>query len=406
MNIFVFQKEFQENNEFVERKGIGHPDTLADALAEELSMKYSNYTLRNFGVVLHHNFDKVGLLGGSSYVSFGRGYLKNPIKVLINGRASIKFGKKEIPINKLLIGWAKNFFKKRLPMINVSKDLKLYLNLSSQSSPGKTYEKEAEKGARRRWFEPESIKDIPELKKLFANDTVLGVGYAPFSKLEKLIINIERFLNSKSYKEKNPWIGSDIKIMGFRNTDAFFLTLCIPQVANFVKTLKDYKVNIKKLRHDIERTIKKHDIENYKLEINTRDNYKLRELYLTAIGSSIESGDEGLAGRGNRVNGLISSTKPISIEGSCGKNPVYHVGKLYYLAAFEIADKVFKKFKTSNEIFIASQSGRDLMDPWIVAINIPKGFSKKEELENFVKDEIKKIPMITKKVLNRKIMLF
>lgn len=406
MNIFVFQKEFQENNEFVERKGVGHPDTLADALAEELSVKYSNYTLKGFGIVLHHNFDKVALLGGSSHVSFGHGYLKDPIKVLINGRASIKFGREEIPINKLLIGWAKNFFKKRLPMINVSKDLKLYLNLSSQSSPGKTYEKEAEKSARRRWFEPESIKDIPEFKKLFANDTVLGLGYAPFSKLEKLIINIEGFLNSKSYKEKNPWIGSDIKIMGFRNTDAFFLTLCVPQIANFVKTLKDYKVNIKKLRHDIEGIIKKHNIENYKLAINTRDNYRLRELYLTAIGSSVESGDEGLAGRGNRVNGLISSTKPISIEGSCGKNPVYHVGKLYYLAAFEIADKVFKKFKTSNEIFIASQSGRDLIDPWIVAINIPKGFSKKEELENFVKDEIKRIPIITKKVLNRKIRLF
>lgn len=406
MNIFIFQKEFQENNEFVERKGIGHPDTLADALAEELSIKYSNYTLKRFGIVLHHNFDKIGLLGGSSYVSFGCGYLKDPIKILINGRASIKFGKEEIPVKKLFINWTKKFFKKRLPMIDIDKDLKFYLNLSSQSSPGKTYEKESKKSPRRRWFEPESFNDIPELKRLFANDTVLGVGYAPSSKLERLIIDIERALNSKSYKKRNSWIGSDIKIMGFKNSNEVFITLCIPQIANFVKNLRDYKINIKKARYDIERLIKKYGIKNYKLAINTRDNYKLKELYLTAIGSSIESGDEGLAGRGNRVNGLISSTRPISIEGSYGKNPVYHVGKLYYLAAFEIANKIFKKFKINNEIFIASQSGRNLIDPWIVAVNVPKDFNKRKKLENFVKSETKKIPMITKKILNRKILLF
>ncbi|MEM7826325.1 MAG: methionine adenosyltransferase, partial [Candidatus Aenigmatarchaeota archaeon] len=48
---------FQLEIEIVERKGIGHPDTLADALAENLSVAYSNYTLQQFGLILHHNFD-------------------------------------------------------------------------------------------------------------------------------------------------------------------------------------------------------------------------------------------------------------------------------------------------------------------------------------------------------------
>jgi hypothetical protein len=39
----------------VERKGWGHPDTLADHLAERLSRAYSRYTLERFGAVLHHN---------------------------------------------------------------------------------------------------------------------------------------------------------------------------------------------------------------------------------------------------------------------------------------------------------------------------------------------------------------
>ena len=87
-NIIISTVNSYKNYEFVERKGFGHPDTLADSLAENLSTQYSRYTLEKFGAILHHNFDKLGLLGGSSYVSFGKGYLVSPIKVLINGRVS------------------------------------------------------------------------------------------------------------------------------------------------------------------------------------------------------------------------------------------------------------------------------------------------------------------------------
>lgn len=98
--IFITKKSFNnsEKFEFIERKGMGHPDTLADTLADYLSNNYSNYTLKKFGAILHHNFDKVGLLGGASFVSFGRGYLIKPIKVLINGRASVHFGSINIPV--------------------------------------------------------------------------------------------------------------------------------------------------------------------------------------------------------------------------------------------------------------------------------------------------------------------
>jgi S-adenosylmethionine synthetase len=95
----------KKNIEIIERKGFGHPDTLSDALAERLSANYSWYTLEKFGVILHHNFDKVGLLGGSSSVKFGDGKMVDPIRVLLNGRASLKFGVEEIPLRKCsLIG--------------------------------------------------------------------------------------------------------------------------------------------------------------------------------------------------------------------------------------------------------------------------------------------------------------
>ena len=44
--------------EIVERKGLGHPDTLCDALAEEVSLALSRFYRERFGFVLHHNVDK------------------------------------------------------------------------------------------------------------------------------------------------------------------------------------------------------------------------------------------------------------------------------------------------------------------------------------------------------------
>jgi S-adenosylmethionine synthetase len=45
--------------EVVERKGLGHPDTICDGLAEHLSVSLSRFYLDHFELVLHHNVDKV-----------------------------------------------------------------------------------------------------------------------------------------------------------------------------------------------------------------------------------------------------------------------------------------------------------------------------------------------------------
>jgi S-adenosylmethionine synthetase len=44
--------------EIVERKGLGHPDTICDALAENLSVALSRFYIERFGTILHHNVDK------------------------------------------------------------------------------------------------------------------------------------------------------------------------------------------------------------------------------------------------------------------------------------------------------------------------------------------------------------
>ena len=52
--------------EIVERKGLGHPDTICDALTENLSRALSRVYLERFGAILHHNVDKVLLCGGAA----------------------------------------------------------------------------------------------------------------------------------------------------------------------------------------------------------------------------------------------------------------------------------------------------------------------------------------------------
>jgi len=404
--ITVTNISFNRNYEFVERKGSGHPDTLSDELAEEFSIEYSKYTLKKFGVILHHNFDKVGILGGSSFVQFGGGYLKDPLRILVNGRVSTKFEGEEIPYKKIIEKTAKKYLKEKLPLINPDKEVIFHHNISTQSSPGKTDIKNKKEGTRKNWFEPRGKQDLKELIFLGSNDTSMGAGFSPLTSFEKSILDLEDSFNKNSFRKNKPWLGTDIKIMGTKIEKLIDLTLCIPQISRYVKNEQEYKNNLRLMENYIHNFFKKR-FPNFEIGIyiNTRDDFEKGEIYLTAIGSSIESGDEGLVGRGNRVNRLICQTKPYTMEGVAGKNPVYHIGKIYNIAAQKLADKISKKFKTYVEVFLISQSGRLLIDPWKTIIGIEKELNKKEKnnLTKLVKKELKKIPKITNKIINRRI---
>ncbi len=238
---------------------------------------------------------------------------------------------------------------------------------------------------------------------MLANDTSIGVGYAPHSTLERFILDIERTLTSDRFQKRHPWIGTDIKLMGYRKGGHYAITLCVPQIADSVFSERAYVRNLETARMEIRRIAKKFGITNPGISINTRDDAKKGEYYLTAIGSSIESGDEGLVGRGNRINGVISPFQPMSMEGAAGKNPVYHIGKLYYLCASRIAQRIHQTFNIPNRVGMVSQSGRALLDPWVIAVTVPRSFKRKLELEALVRKEIKKIPSITTSLIKRKI---
>lgn len=129
--------------------------------------------------------------------------------------------------------------------------------------------------------------------------------------------------------------------MGIRKEEIVEITACVPLIAKYTNDVQDYYKKLNVIKKAIEKMAYEM-FSGYEINItlNSRDDDNKDDYYLTAIGSAIESGDEGAVGRGNRSRGVIPFVRNFSMEASCGKNPVYHTGKLFTA----IGDKIVKKF--------------------------------------------------------------
>lgn len=387
------------NVEIIERKGWGHPDKLADDLAEELSRAYARYTLSNCGVVLHHNFDKLCILGGSSKVLYGAYEMLNPIRVLVNGRATSRFAGKNLDIEDLIDKCCRKFFEDRLPILDVKKDVSIVLNLSKASSPGQVHSSNSNQ-TRQHWFEPRGVEDLPEHKNLYSNDTSLGTGYAPLSRIENIVMKLSDYLSYRPRENVPNWLGTDVKIMAYFHENNADLTLCIPQISKYVESREEYISNIEWLHEDISIFLAKIDNKlKITLSINARDNLEKDEIYLTATGSSIESGDEGVVGRGNRVNGLITPKRPMNLEGANGKNPVYHVGKVYNILAKNIAHAIYEVTNSPVVVDLISKTGSPLKEPWKILIQLEDSEINQNKIHEIVAEHLNAIPELTNNVI-------
>jgi S-adenosylmethionine synthetase len=101
--------------EIVERKGKGHPDSICDALAEEVCLALSRAYRETFGIILHHNVDKVLLRGGAALPRFGGGEVLEPIEIYVAGRAVSAFEGVTIPLEAITIETCQAWFRRHLP---------------------------------------------------------------------------------------------------------------------------------------------------------------------------------------------------------------------------------------------------------------------------------------------------
>ncbi|MEM0026755.1 MAG: methionine adenosyltransferase [Ignisphaera sp.] len=387
------------NVEIVERKGVGHPDYVADSVGEAVSRELSKYYLKRFGLVLHHNVDKVLVVGGQAHPVFGGGEVLQPIYIIVSGRATTyvktKDGLEFIPVGTIVMRAARNWIKENFRFLDPEDHVIVDYKIGQGSADLVGL------------FEY-GLKKVP-----LANDTSFGVGYAPLSTLERIVYDVERFLNSQNLKNVLPVVGEDVKVMGLRINKKITLTIAVAMISRFVRDKEEYlalKEEIKeKVLDYLAKKVHGYDIEVF---INAADKPEEGILYLTVTGTSAEHGDDGATGRGNRVNGLITPMRPMSLEATAGKNPISHVGKIYNVASTIIANKIYEEVKGVREVYVSmlSQIGRPINDPLIVDIKIfPEDkltVNMTSEVKGIVNEVLENIEKISNYIIENKIGLF
>ena len=362
MNSMIVVEEFKgisvtgHRVEIVERKGTGHPDFMCDALMEAISVALSREYQKTFGTILHHNIDKGLLAAGKTVIDFGGGKLIKPMELIIGDRATFMAGGKKIPVREIAINAAREWIRQNLRFVDPDRHVRYRTVLA----PGS-----------------EELTDIflrpGEVHG--ANDTSALIGYYPLSPTEEVVLGLERYLNSKVFKEKYPETGEDIKVMGLRTGDHLDLTVAMPLISAFVKS-EDTYFRIKEIAlQAIRKFLRRYrSFRDSTVNLNTLDQKGrgLGGIYLTLLGTSAEGADSGQVGRGNRVNGLISVNRPMGTEAAAGKNPVSHVGKIYNLLAHKTAEKICKQIDGIQEVYVLllSRIGSPINEPHMATAQV------------------------------------
>jgi len=368
--------------EIVERKGVGHPDYICDAVADRISVSLSKVYMEKAGAILHHNVDKSLLVAGETEPRFNGGIIKQPILFVLGDRATSKFDSQTIDVGEIAVKAAKDWFRKNMRFVDPEEHVKY----QAEIKPGSV-----------------GLTDIFKRKGkvLGANDTSAAVGYAPMTRTEKIVLETERYVNSEPFKKRFPESGEDVKVMAFRNRNDLNLTVAMAFVDRYISSEEDYFEKKERIANEIHRhAANSTDFDSVNVQLNTLDvkGRGVGGLYLTVLGTSADSGDSGQVGRGNRVNGLISLNRPFCSEAAAGKNPVSHVGKIYNFLTFRTAEHVYKEVEELEEVYIwlLSKIGGPLDHPAIAAAQfIMKGNDHvdkvKHKINEVLDDELETI---------------
>ncbi len=348
--------------ELVERKGVGHPDSVCDAAADACSRALCKYYMEHFGRIQHHNVDKAALVGGIAKPEFGGGLIIEPEYFLIVGRAIDQIlvnNKLEyIPVAMICLDACRQTVKSIFRNLNMERDIQFDYAVRPGSIDLTGV-----------FDESDAIDQVP-----LANDTSFGVGYAPYSDTEKITLEAEKLLNSDAFKKKCPGSGEDIKVMTQRVGNKVDITVCCAMVSKYIHDKSEYVHYTEIMKNSVlDLAAKIIPEKEVKCAVNVGDNIEKGILYLTITGTSAESGDDGEVGRGNRSNGIITPCRTMSLEAVCGKNPINHVGKIYNVLATNIAREIIKEGKgdiIEAHVKLLSQIGRPISDPWINSISL------------------------------------
>ena len=337
--------------EIVERKGPGHPDSICDGIAEHVCVRLCQYYLDRFGVILHHNVDKVMLCAGTSRPAFGGGETHEPIEIYIAGRAAAEHAGVHVPVEEIATEACREWLHSHLPYLDVEHDVRIVPRLRHGSRDLS-------------WLFARSAAAA------LANDTSYGAGFAPLTDLERAVLAAEAALTDAAARQAHPAFGQDIKVMGIRHDGQIGLTISCALVGRFLSNLDEY-VQAKAAAAELAAAAAARSTSlPVRAAMNVADDLARGDIFLTVTGTSAEAGDDGQTGRGNRASGLITPYRAMSVEGVAGKNPVSHTGKLYNILALRIARAAVAQIEGAHsaECIMVSQIGHPVDDPELVDV--------------------------------------
>lgn len=345
----------QQRVELVERKGTGHPDSICDAIMEEVSVALCREYLAMFDRVLHHNLDKGLLVAGRTEPRLGGGTVLEPMRLIFGDRATAEYKGRRIDVGTIATESARNWLRQHLRFVDPQQHI--------------VFQDELKLGS------PE-LTDLFERAVIGANDTSAAVGYAPLTETERLVLATERYLNSPELKQSFPEAGEDVKVMGYRRNRELILTIALAFVDRFVPDAPAYFARKQALQGALEAYLagEQQTLDRITVMINTLDDPTRGAggMYLTVLGTSAEGGDCGQVGRGNKVNGVIALNRPMSTEAAAGKNPVSHVGKIYTLLTHRLAAEIYAHVPGLQEVYVwlCSQIGQPIDRPLIASAQL------------------------------------
>lgn len=362
--------------EIVERKGLGHPDTLADALAERMSVAYSRHCLEQYGAVLHHNLDKLYLRGGHCRNDLGVFEMSEPVTLTIGGRVSTSFAGQPTGHQDLFEHVARSYLASVMPRF----DHERWLRIEHATTDRSRYST---------WFHPGSLADIPELDAPTASDTAVVTAWWPETPAERAVLALERYLNQQGAGPRHPHLGQDIKVMAVRRGRHVDITMNVAVHPLAAPDLDAYHDILNRLQGELEEvaaTILTGTCD-WQLNINTHsaNPHQGKRQYLLGSGSCTEFGEEGFVGRGNSPAGYIPLHRPKSAEAAYGKHPTYHAGKVYTIHAQEIARAVHAAAGIPATVTIACRHSDPLRSPSFVDITL-HGDASPDEARQLTQD--------------------
>ncbi|ADB60554.1 Methionine adenosyltransferase [Haloterrigena turkmenica DSM 5511] len=380
--------------EVVERKGIGHPDSICDGVAEAVAGALAREYIDRVGEVLHFNTDETQLVAGRAAPAFGGGEVVDPIYLLIVGRATKSYEGQTIPAETIALRAARDYLSETIPQLELGEDIVVDVKLGEGSG------------------DLQEVFGEDEVSVPMANDTSYGVGHAPLTETEQIVLETERRLNGE-FADENPYLGPDVKIMGKREGDRIDVTVAAAMIDEYIADMDAYADAVDEVQAFVEEISGEYTDREVAVHVNNADDYDEGSIYLTVTGTSAEQGDDGSVGRGNRANGLITPNRSMSMEATSGKNPVNHIGKIYNLLSTEIAESVVDDVDEIRDLRVRllSQIGRPIDRPHVADVELvtEEGVAVgdvEDDVEAIVDEELANVTDITRRVIDGELSTF